>query len=82
MKIAIVESLGVATVLVAAAMPLSCIPQGHADLQPLVATSGQYALMTPAEKPQPAKCASCGGKRWLGDGTVRTPCPECNPEGK
>ncbi len=37
----------------------------------------------PAPKPDSGKCSTCGtanppGGGWLGDGTVRVPCPECN----
>lgn len=38
---------------------------------------------TPTPTPDKGKCSTCGtdnppGGGWLGDGTVKVPCPECN----
>jgi len=41
------------------------------------------ATPTPTPEPDKGKCTTCGtpnppGGGWLGDGTVKVPCPECN----
>lgn len=43
------------------------------------------ASPTPAPPLPPApdaQCSNCKGKAWVGDGTVFSPCPVCNPDGK
>lgn len=85
MKHAVIESIGAVTLLAAAALPLSCVPHpthAGADLQPLVAVTGQYSMLTQQEKPS-GVCGTCGAKNppgggFLGDGVIKTPCPECN----
>jgi hypothetical protein len=41
------------------------------------------ATPAPTPKPDSGKCSTCWaanppGGGWLGDGTVKVPCPECN----
>ena len=58
------------------------------DLRPLVAAAGAYGLVEagngpqPNPSPKPGVCETCGGSGWLGDGTIRTPCPSCSKECK
>ena len=92
MRYAILESIGAMSLMAAATLPLSCvpIPSPVGDLQPLVAAAGQYSLMAAPPPPAPAPtgvCGTCGAKNppgggFLGDGTVKTPCPECNAKGQ
>ena len=80
MKYAVIESIGAMTLMAAATLPLSCLPHPKAvgDLQPLIATSGTYALMD--QKPaSPAVCETCGGRKVVGDGRIEVPCPACQP---
>lgn len=51
------------------------------NLQPLVAASGAYALLKPAEKPS-EQCENCRGAGKIGDGKVFVTCPSCNGTGK
>jgi hypothetical protein len=90
MKTAILDSLGAVTLFAAATLPLSCtsLPT-TTDLQPLVATAGQYSMLAqPAPDDEPSGvCGTCGtpvppGGGYLGDGTVKLPCPECNESGQ
>jgi hypothetical protein len=89
MKHAILDSLGVVAVVAALTLPLGCVklPAKQADLQPLVAVAGQYAMQSQSNpKPAPTgTCPNCGAKvppggGWVGDGTIKVPCPECNPK--
>jgi len=56
-----------------------------ADLAAETAKAVVQMRKTPGPAPAPAsdKCSTCGTKNppgggWLGDGTVKVPCPECN----
>lgn len=91
MRHAVIESLGAMTLMAAATLPLSCVPHPPAakgDLQPLVAAAGQYSMMDkapPAPVVPAGVCSTCGtrnppGGGFLGDGRVKTPCPECNKQ--
>ena len=89
MKHAILDSLGAVAVMAAMTLPFGCVkvPATQADLQPLVAVAGQYAMQSQAApKPAPSGvCPNCGtkvppGGGWVGDGTIKVPCPECNPK--
>jgi hypothetical protein len=89
MKYAILDSLGAVSVMLAMALPIGCVrvPATPTDLQPLVAVSGSYAMLS-RSSPAPAPtgvCSNCGtkvppGGGWVGDGTIKVPCPECNPK--
>jgi hypothetical protein len=91
MKRATVDSLGTMVVMFAGVVPLGCHDRAAppADLQPLVAVTGQYA-MTSRTAPKPAPtgtCSNCGAKvppggGFVGDGRVKVPCPECNKDAK
>lgn len=61
---------------------VGCIPlaQMRSDLRPLVAACGAYALAAPETPKPPAVCRTCGGKKVLGDGTIKIPCPDCTPK--
>jgi hypothetical protein len=86
MRTALIDSLGSLLVVSAITLPVGCVevPTRPVDLQPAVAVFGQYAMS--ATKPAPTGvCSNCGtkvppGGGWLGDGTVKVPCPECNPK--
>jgi hypothetical protein len=89
MRHAITDSLGAVAVMAAMTLPFGCVkvPATQADLQPLVAVAGQYAMLSQgAPKPAPSGvCSNCGAKvppggGWVGDGTIKVPCPECNPK--
>ena len=92
MKYAVIESIGAITLMAAATLPLSCVPAPTAargDLQPLVAAAGQHSMMARTQAPvaPTGVCSTCGAKNppgggFLGDGTVKTPCPECNAKGQ
>lgn len=63
---------------------LGCVafPRG-ADLQPLVAVSGRYALMEKPAPPEPSgQCENCRGLGKVGDGRVFVVCPACKGTGK
>ena len=83
---AVMESIAVSVLVAAATLPVTCVslPKVEPNLQPIVAVGGTYAMMeAPDEEPEESKCSTCGvpvppGGGWLGDGTVKVPCPECN----
>ena len=86
MKYAILDSLGAVSVMLAMALPIGCVrvPAAPTDLQPLIAVSGLYATMSHTDQPT-GTCSNCGtkvppGGGWVGDGTIKVPCPECNPQ--
>jgi len=87
MKYAILDSLGAVSVMLAMALPIGCVPATPTELQPLIAVSGTYAMLSrgsPAPAPS-GTCSNCGtkvppGGGWVGDGTIKVPCPECNPK--
>jgi len=67
------------------------LPADDASLTAEMAAETARALVkmraTPSPEPTPAsdKCSTCGAKNppgggWLGDGTVKVPCPECNKQ--
>lgn len=82
----VMETVAVSVLVAAATLPVTCVslPSIEADLQPIVAVGGTYAMLSPPdETPDSGKCSTCDspvppGGGWLGDGTVRVPCPECN----
>jgi len=83
------DSIGTAVVVAAAALPISCIPHPEVeDLQPVIAVGGQYAMISAPPDVEPSGvCGTCGtpvppGGGYLGDGTVKLPCPECNESGE
>jgi hypothetical protein len=91
MKHAILDSLGAVAVMASLTLPFGCVrvPATQADLQPLVAVAGQYAMLSQASpKPAPSGvCSNCGtkvppGGGFVGDGRVKVPCPECNKDAK
>lgn len=59
--------------------PAIVIPDS--DTYPIIAVAGQYAAMSKAspEAPEPRyKCENCRDTGFVGDGTVKSPCPVCN----
>lgn len=65
---------------------VGCLPRR--DLQPFIAVSGNYSLMSAAVGPTPAplpapesKCKACNGTGRLGDGRVWTQCEACGGDG-
>lgn len=65
-------------------------PASTADLQPWIAVTGHYSLVSAPAAPQPPaptpdsdKCETCGGKGWLGDvSQTRLTCTDCNGTGR
>lgn len=62
---------------------VGCFPRR--DLQPFVAVSGAYSLLSHPQPPTPVapagKCKACNGTGRLGDGKVWTPCQVCGGDG-
>lgn len=61
-----------------------CLPTGPAAPQsfvPVLSVLCGVASTAPAIEPEPdtpAVCPSCGGQGWLGDGTIKMDCPDCD----
>lgn len=81
MKAQIADSIGASVLVLVGTLPLGCLPHMRDDLQPLVAASGAYGLVSAQEPPPPAPgvCRTCRGKGVVGDGVVEVPCPDCQP---
>lgn len=84
MRESVIESIGAVAMVAAATLPVACVHvERPVDLQPRVAAFGAYSTMEPSEDVISGVCSTCGSKvppggGWLGDGTVKVPCPECN----
>jgi len=89
MRLAILDSLGAVAVMAALTLPFGCVqvPATRADLQPLIAVAGTYAMLSQAAPAPSGVCSNCGAKvppggGFVGDGRVKVPCPECNKDAK
>ena len=89
MRLAILDSFGAVAVTAAMTLPLGCVqpPATQGDLQPLVAVSGTYAMLSRSVPAPAGVCSNCGtkvppGGGFVGDGRVKVPCPECNKDAK
>lgn len=86
MRRVIVDAVLLFVVSLAIASVAGCVrDEVRENLQPMIAVYGHYGLLSGTKAPQPLAgiCGTCGtkvppGGGTLGDGVVKTPCPECN----
>lgn len=85
MKYFAADSLGVCLLAAAIAAVAGCVEREVTEnLQPLIAVAGNYGVLDADAGPTPAPsnvCASCLGRKVVGDGRVMVKCAACDGTG-